>query len=262
MPAAICSKEQVPGVGRGGRSENVVDVHFSEHRREERKHSIGSDHVEARSAGSDLDFLGVEIAGAPTIGKDFRPGIFAEFDELRAVFIVGIDHGSARRLGPAAFEKNALGVEILFHGAVVVEVIAGEIGEDRDVEWDGKHALLRERVRRDFHHGFGRTLADALCQHLVEFERFGRGVRCGQDLSGHVIFDRADQQALATGRAQNRFEQKCAGALPVGAGDAGDRETLGGLLVEIRAQTGQRAATVRNLRPGDSRARLAPLQNR
>ena len=55
---------------------------------------------------------------------------------------------------------------------------------------------------------------------------------------------------------ENRFHQKCRGALAVGSGDAGDRQPFGRTADRIRAQPG-RARDVRgHLRPGDVRARL------
>ena len=81
---------------------------------------------------------------------------------------------------PQPSNRTLLGGEILVHGVVVVEVIAGEIGEDRDIERNAEDPLLRQRVRGNFHHGFSRALADSLRENLVEFERLGRGVRRGQ----------------------------------------------------------------------------------
>ena len=52
------------------------------------------------------------------------------------VFVVGVDHGHAGRFGAAAFKEDALGCEVLFYGLVVVQVIACEIGEERNVEFD------------------------------------------------------------------------------------------------------------------------------
>ena len=69
---------------------------------------------------------------------------WANFD---AILVVEVrDHG-ARCIGPAAFEEHSLGREVLVHGLVIVEMIARQVGKDRDVEGHPEHALLRQRVR-------------------------------------------------------------------------------------------------------------------
>ena len=71
-----------------------------------------------------------------------------------------------------------------------------------------------------------------------------------------MIFDGPDQRALAARGGKNGFEQKCGRTFPVGAGDAGDGQPLGRLLVEVGAEPRQRPASVRHLRPGHVRAGL------
>ena len=51
---------------------------------------------------------------------------------------MGIDDCDARGGIDGAVEQEALGGEVLLHGDVVVEMIAGEIGEDGDVEGDAE----------------------------------------------------------------------------------------------------------------------------
>ena len=135
-------------------------------------------------------------------------------------------------------------------------MVAREVGEDRDVERNSIDPLLLQRVRGNFHHRLGCALAQGLVQNAIQFERFGSGVRRGQGFSGNVIFDGADQRALAASGNQNRFEQECSRAFSVRAGDAGDGQSLGGLLVKIGTQSRQSAASVGHLRPGHVRARL------
>ena len=64
---------------------------------------------------------------------------------LRAL-IVRIDDGDARSGIHGAVEEQALGGEILLHRLVIVEVVAGEVGEDGHVEVDAGSAALVERV--------------------------------------------------------------------------------------------------------------------
>ena len=64
-----------------------------------------------------------------------------------AVFIVNIKNGGARRVGPATFEKHLFGAEVIFHRAVVVEMVASEIREYSHIKRNSKNALLLQRMR-------------------------------------------------------------------------------------------------------------------
>ena len=72
-----------------------------------------------------------------------------------AVRIVGVEDGDARRRIEGAVEEKPLGGEVLLHRLVVVEVVAGEVGEDGDVEGDAAGAALVEGVAGDFGDEFG-----------------------------------------------------------------------------------------------------------
>ncbi len=60
--------------------------------------------------------------------------------------IVRVDDRDARSGIDRAVEEQALGGEVVLHRLVIVEVVAGEVGEDGDVEGDAGHAALVERV--------------------------------------------------------------------------------------------------------------------
>ena len=60
--------------------------------------------------------------------------------------VVRVDDGDARRRIDGAVEEQALGGEVVLHGLVIVEMVAGEVGEDGDVEVDAGHAALVEGV--------------------------------------------------------------------------------------------------------------------
>src|SRR5579871_464124 len=241
----------------GGHScgKNVVDIYPSDQAREYRDLIFRGDDVEARAAGSDFGILGVKISAIPAIGEDQSAALTAELDQFRAVLVVQICGRNAGWLGSASLKQNPLGGEIFVHGFVIVEVITGEISEHRDVEGNAEYALLRERVRGDFHHSFSCAMPKRLVQHARELERFRRGVRRGIDLTGNVIFDSADERALAMGRGKNRFDQECGRALAVCSSNSRDGEALCRALVEIRADASQSSAPVGNYGPCHVRTR-------
>ncbi len=130
-------------------------------------------------------------------------------------------------------------------------MVAREIREHGHIERNSENTLLLERVRRHFHHRFGDSLAQALRQEPVQLQRFRRGVRSRENLPGNVIFDGSDQRGLPPGRLKYGFDKEGGRAFSVRASDSGIRHSFGGTFVEIRAQAGERAASVHDLRPGN-----------
>src|SRR5712671_5738809 len=112
-------------------------------------------------------------------------------------------------------------------------MVPGEIGEHGYVEWNTKYALLLQCMRGNFHHRFGHSLAQAVCQQAIQLERFGRGVRSRKYFARNVILDCSYQSRLASCCAQDRLDQKCRGALSVGAGDSGVDDAVGGAVIEV-----------------------------
>ena len=123
------------------------------------------------------DFLGVKVAALPPIGQNDRAALSAELGQLRAIFIIKIRDRGARRIGAAAFKQHSLGGEIFVHRLVIVEVVARQVGEHGDVKRHAEHALLRQRVRRNFHDCFGRALAQRLIEKRASSS--ASGVVCG-----------------------------------------------------------------------------------
>ena len=69
------------------------------------------------------------------------------FAELPDRFIVHVENGDAGRFGAAAFEKNSFRGEVLFHGLVIVEVGAGQVGEYADIELQAPDPFLHQGMR-------------------------------------------------------------------------------------------------------------------
>ena len=89
----------------------------------------------------------MKVAGRQAVGEHHCALLLAKLPELPAVFIVNIKNGGARRVGPATFEKHLFGAEVIFHRAVVVEMVASEIREYSHIKRNSKNALLLQRMR-------------------------------------------------------------------------------------------------------------------
>ncbi len=87
-------------------------------------------------------------------------------------------------------------------------MIAGEVRENGDVVRNAVNALLLQRMRRHFHHGFGAAGLERASEELVQFQRLGRGVRRGKALVFDAIFNRADERSLASTGPQHRIQQE------------------------------------------------------
>ena len=235
-------------VGGGGRGKHVVDIYFTDERGPYIELAGGCRHLKAAAARGDFEMLDVEVTGGQAVRENCGAFFVCEFEQLAAVFVIGIEDRGARGFGAAAFEQKPLGAEVIVHGAVVVEMIAREVGEDGDVEGDSEYALLREGVRGDFHYAFGDAEGESLGEELIELKGLGRGVGRGKNFAGDMIFDGADENGFAGGGVEDGFDDKGGGAFSVGACDAGIGDALGGTLVEICAEAGEGAAAVRHLR--------------
>ena len=64
-------------------------------------------------------------------------------------------------------EELGLGLEVIFHRAVKIEMVLSQIRENCDVPVDTACALLRQRVRGDFHHRRFATCIGDLRQQLL-----------------------------------------------------------------------------------------------
>ena len=139
--------------------------------------------------------------------------------------VVNVDDGDGQR----AREKARFGKEVVFHVAVVVEVVAAQVGEDADVVFDRRHPSLCEGVRGDFHrHGFDAGIAEA-GEVLLDAQRVGSGVARGLQRIQPAVADGAEHRAA--GRLREEVDER---AFAVGAGNADDVERFGGVVVEAR----------------------------
>src|SRR6185437_1973993 len=147
----------------------------------------------------------------------------------RAETIIDVDypHGEAR---PG--EEARLGIGVGSHRAVIIEMIAREIGERRGMEAHTADPILIERVRGNFHaHRLG-----AERPHRGKAAVNGHGIARGVLRAGERARE-AEPDGAHVGRgtaamAQRLREEPGARRLAVRAGDAGDRQGLRGAAEE------------------------------
>ena len=76
--------------------------------------------------------------------------------------VITVEDGGTGRWSRGAIKQFAFRGKVILHAAVVVKMVAGQIGEDGDVEPEAGNPLLIERVRGYLHHRLGRAAVHSL----------------------------------------------------------------------------------------------------
>ena len=144
-----------------------------------------------------------------------RPGDLA--GQAGAVGVVDVDHGDLR---PPFGEQQAFRLEVLLHRAVEVEMVLGEVGEDRHREVDRIGPVELERVGGHLDRAGDVASVEHLPEGSLEVDRLGGGALDRALLATDHALDCPQQPGLASIRLQQRADQERRGGLAVGAGDA------------------------------------------
>ena len=154
-----------------------------------------------------------------------------------ALPIVDIHHRGAQ---PGPREEAALGGPVAGHRAVVVEVVAGEVGEDSDVDVQRCEALFDKADGRGFDGAGAAAGVGQLPQRAVQRDGVGRGEAGGGDPRRLTDAQRTDDTGAHAERAERCGHPPGARGLAVGAGDGHGFQRLAGLQ---KPSIGQRAAS-------------------
>ena len=244
----------VARVSSGGGGHQVVHVDPAQHRAPDGNLALRRNQLEANPVAADFQVLGVKVAAIDAVRNHFVV-LLAERQQALAVLVFDVDDHEPRRLHSQSLKQNGLRLEVALHRAVIVEMIARQVGEHRHFERNPENPLLLQSVRRNFQHRLGASDVHRLGEDLVQFESFGRGVGSGKGLVSDAVLDRADQRDLAPRGPQHPAQDERRRGLAVGAGDSGDRQLLGRMAVEVGAEPGQCPPAMRHHRPGNPFAR-------
>ena len=210
-------------------------------------------HVEA-DAGGAADEVGagdaqqpprVVRAGAKTVADQLEPAPLDLAGELGAEVVVEIEHRMRQRF---AGEELRFRAAVTRHRAVIVEVIAREVGQQRDVELDAGQAPLVEADRRDFHADRGGAAPREFRELRLQPQRVRRGVDQRPQFAAQAVAECADHRGADAAIVQRARDPLAAGGLAVGARHADHAQTAARVIVEAagdqagaRAQVGDRA---------------------
>ncbi len=139
--------------------------------------------------------------------------------QLFAPLVIGVDDGGVWRARTGALKEPALGFEIVVEGFVKIDVVAGEIGEDRRGKVAAPNAIEGQSVRTGLHDGVGTAGIANFREKGLQIDGFGRGVRSGNAAHRRVIGDGAKQTRLCAGSFDDGVDQRSCRGLAIGAGD-------------------------------------------
>ena len=182
--------------------------------------------------------IGCRIAA---VADDRVAGLAAERLEPRELAAVAVQHrGAARR--QKLREEPFLGGPVLRHIAVVIEVVAGQVGERRGGDRQPVEPVLMQPMAG----GFDRYMLDASPRQRGEIamqrHRIGAGQGAGPMLGSGDQSERAEARRRVPDRRPDLAREMHDRGLAVGAGDGGDRARLPA--IELRRQQRQPALRI------------------
>ena len=187
--------------------QQIVDIEVADERTDQGARAPARVELELDAARREPDLHGAHETGGAARARlmaaagDHDAATAARVEgELPAEGVVDIDHA---RHQVFAREQPRLGGAVAVHRAVIVEMIAREVGEHRGLEPHGTHARLVERMRGDFH----RHVHGAFTAQLVQRALHGNRVTGGQRARGEPLrATGADGAHVARGPARG-FER-------------------------------------------------------
>ena len=149
--------------------------------------------------------------------------------------IVAIHHSPT-----AAAKQQCLGITVIFHGFMEIQMIFRQIGECRHIISHGIHSVKGKGMGRYFHHHMGAAGIPHPGKQCLQFKTLRRGALCGHYLLANEILHGADEAHLgALHSFQNMLQQQRRGGLAVGASDTHHGHGAGRMSEEIGADSGQ-----------------------
>ena len=153
-----------------------------------------------------------------------------------AHFIIGVDNRLAEVVSGV---EHPLRRFVVFHIAVIVEVVAAQVGKDRGGELERRGAVLDQAVRRDFHRGKGRALPFQGGKDVLHVNRRSGGVLRGNHFAQQAVADGAHHRRGFTQQLRPLGQQLGGGGFTVGTGNADKLQPFGRLMVEAPRQGGE-----------------------
>ena len=138
-------------------------------------------------------------------------------------------------------------------------MVLRQVGEDRHVEVNSGHPLPVQRMRADFHRNRGAIRPQHLAHQILNFHRFRRRPRGGDDALTDLILHRPEQSCAETRRFHDRLDHERGRRLAIRPGHADHFEILRRVVVKTRGGQRQRLPRIIHPDPGCPRIQAAVL---
>ena len=130
---------------------------------------------------------------------------------------------------------------------MVVEVVAGEVGEDASGESQSGNAVLVGGVRADFHCRVFTAFFRHLVQKHVDCQRVGCGLLCRHGTRVDIVAYRREESGLVSAQPRHLVDEGGGCGLAVGAGDTDESEAARGVAIPLRGKVAERYGAVFHL---------------
>ena len=181
---------------------------------QERRTPRGGD-FEFQATGGKVQTMAGDIGLAESVAEHVDARSVNRFHELATEPVIDVDD---RMLQVRQLEELRLGGAIVFHGLVIVEVVARKIREQRHIELDAVDAPLVDAVRRHLHGATSCAASTQRGQPQLQRNRIRRGIDRDIQFPGKSASQRADHGSLASKPRHRLRDPVGAGCLAVGTG--------------------------------------------
>ena len=148
-------------------------------------------------------------------------------------FIVSVDDGLAAMVGGVQQPFRRF---VVRHVAMVVEVVAAQVGKYRGSKLQGRHAVLHQPVGRDFHRAEGCPLLDQTGKHVLNIDRRTGGVFARDHFIQQAVADGPHHRAGFAEQFRPLRQKLGGGGFAVGTGHAHQTQLLRRLMIKTPGQ--------------------------
>ena len=117
-------------------------------------------------------------------------------------------------------KEDGLGLGVVIHGLVEIQVVFGEIGEHCIIKFAARHAAHHQSVRGNLHAHMGHFLLGHLVEESLQIDDIGGGIVSRELLIANQRMNGADDAGLVTFFFQNVADHMGGGGFPIGAGQS------------------------------------------
>ncbi|MNO99982.1 hypothetical protein D3C76_917670 [compost metagenome] len=214
---------------RTDRRQDIAQVEATEQGAAQVVLALWRDQRGAHAFVVELRLTAIQVGAGVFQAVGDQPRLALVGGQLPAELVVEVDHAAFQVI---PVKQPGLGFAVGLHGAVIIQVIAGQVGHHCHIERQGSHAPLIQAMGRNFHrHGLGPGLFQVR-QGRLHGNRVRRGVQAAFQRPIETRTERADQAAVLAEQVQRLGDQLSHAGLAVGTGHAHQVQVMAWLAIK------------------------------